>query len=215
EVFGTIANETNCAIELAHHTRKKATGQDEYTAADARGSSTIHDAVRGMRVTNQMSKSEAEEFGISELERTDYFRVTRGKANMVRGGAPRWYHFASVTLPNETEEKPADDVGVLEAWVAPKTGAALTDEDRAYFQALVTDDSTYREDIRARNWIGLAIARRLKLNLGTRLGKNRAKGAFRWLLDEGILAVRDGLDQDGQTRSFVVPGPVPAGGLGK
>src|SRR5438132_4349495 len=38
EVFAAIAHETDTAVELAHHTRKKANGQDEYTAADARGS---------------------------------------------------------------------------------------------------------------------------------------------------------------------------------
>jgi hypothetical protein len=86
EVFAAIAHETDTAVELAHHTRKKANGQDEYTAADARGSSGIVDAVRAMRVANAMSKEEAEGFGIDELERENYFRVTRGKANMVRRG---------------------------------------------------------------------------------------------------------------------------------
>ena len=41
EAFGFIANETNSAVELAHHTRKKAPGQDEYTAAAPRGVKNI------------------------------------------------------------------------------------------------------------------------------------------------------------------------------
>src|SRR5215831_12061151 len=60
EAFAAIANDTDTAVELAHHTRKRANGHEEYTAADARGTSAIHDAVRTMRVTNPMSKEEAE-----------------------------------------------------------------------------------------------------------------------------------------------------------
>jgi hypothetical protein len=217
EVFGTIANETDCSIELAHHTRKKLGNQDEYTAADSRGSTTIVDAVRGMRVTNQMSKAEAEEFGIPAEEREDYFRVSRGKANMVRKKSPKWYRFETVTLPNGDEEGdiPPDEVGVLTLWDAPQQGSFLTEEDRAHFQVLVTSDPTYRADARAKKWIGGAIAQRLKLSLGTKLGKKRARRVLDLLVEEGIWTLKDGLDQEGHTRSFVVSGPVPAEGFGK
>jgi hypothetical protein len=216
DFFGVIANETDTGIELAHHTRKKATGQDEYTAADSRGSTTIVDAVRGMRITNQMSKVQAEEYGVPEDDREDYFRVTRGKVNMIRkAGSGKWYRFVTVTLPNGDPENdiPADDVGVLEAWAAP-TGTGITQDDRVHFQTLVTDDPAYREDARAKHWIGIPIARRLRLNLSTPTGRKRAKRIFQALLDEGILAVREGLDMEGHTRNFVVSGTVPAEGLG-
>jgi hypothetical protein len=142
EVFATIANETNSAVELSHHPRKKAVGQDEYTTADARGSSSIVDAVRGMRVANQMSKQEAEEFGIEDGDRFDYFKVTKGKANMTRSGPGKWYRFVSVELPNGDSEAgiPGDSVGVLEGWDPPNTKVALTDDDRAYFRTLVAGD---------------------------------------------------------------------------
>jgi hypothetical protein len=157
EVFAAIANETNTAVELSHHTRKKANGQDEYTVADARGSSGIVDAVRMMRVTNPMSKEEANGFGIDDLERENYFRVTKGKANMTRRGVSRWYRFNSVTLPNGDPDQdiPGDEVGVLEAWQAPSLDVPITLEDRQWVRELVTptrgSEETTRPEIGSAN----------------------------------------------------------------
>jgi RecA-family ATPase len=39
KAWGRIAGETNCAIELSHHTRKGAHGQFEHAVEDARGAS--------------------------------------------------------------------------------------------------------------------------------------------------------------------------------
>ena len=85
--FARIANETNCSIELVHHTRKKGIGQDEYTTADARGATAIIDAVRSARIINGLSNADASLLGIDdELERLSYFRLDKGKANMTRRG---------------------------------------------------------------------------------------------------------------------------------
>jgi hypothetical protein len=60
DAFGKIAHDTNCAIDLCHHTRKKPAGHDgEYTVADSRGGQSFIDALRGARVLNTMSKTEA------------------------------------------------------------------------------------------------------------------------------------------------------------
>jgi RecA-family ATPase len=57
KIFGRIAGEANCAIELVHHTRK--TGGAEITAEDGRGASAMSAAARSVRVLNPMSKDEA------------------------------------------------------------------------------------------------------------------------------------------------------------
>jgi AAA domain len=208
EVFATIANETNSAVELSHHTRKKAAGQDEYTTADARGSSSIVDAVRGMRVANQMSRREAEEFGIEDGDRFDYFKVTKGKANMTRSGPGKWYRFVSIELPNGDPEAgiPGDSVGVLEGWDSPNTKVALTDDDRAYFRTLVAGDPNYRDDIRSKQWIGVAIARRLSLDLNTKIGKTRAKNVLKSLLEARDLAIEERSDGHRELKRFITVG---------
>jgi AAA domain/Bifunctional DNA primase/polymerase, N-terminal len=216
EVFGTIANDTNTAVELAHHTRKKATGQDEYTAADARGSSGIVDAVRGMRVTNQMSKDEAKNFAIDERERDLYFRVSKGKANMTRKGRGKWYQFNSVILPNGDPERdiPGDDIGVLSTWEPPDMEIKITDDDRNYFHTLVRGEPTYRENKLAKNWIGIPIAHRFGLNLDNKVDKRRAEDTFMTLIKEGVLAVAEGEDGKGYKKNFVVPGVFSPANLG-
>jgi RecA-family ATPase len=94
DAFGKIAHDTNCAIDLCHHTRKKPAGHDgEYTVADSRGGQSLVDALRGARVLNTMSKTEATNFDLREDDRFDYMRLSRGKANMVRRGTIGWYRF--------------------------------------------------------------------------------------------------------------------------
>jgi AAA domain len=107
--FARIANDTNCAIELAHHTRKKVSGQDDYTTADARGASAIIDAVRSARTLNGLNNDDAKLLGIDdELERLSYFRVDKGKANMTRRSAARYYKLVGQELPNGLAGGPGD-----------------------------------------------------------------------------------------------------------
>jgi hypothetical protein len=115
--FASIAQACDCAVELSHHTRKLFPGMTEYTVDDARGPSALRDAVRTMRVLNPMPEKDAEDAGIGELNRLQYFRVDRGKANTVaRSSALVWRKFESVDLPN------GDDVGVVTEWTPPHQG---------------------------------------------------------------------------------------------
>jgi hypothetical protein len=209
EVFAAIAHDTNIAVELAHHTRKKGVGQDEFTAADARGSSTIGDAVRAMRVANPMSKEEAEGFGIDELERENYFRVTRGKANMVRRGTSQWYRFDNVTLPNGNPEEdiPGDDVGVLSAWVPPDLDVPITNELRQWVRTLVTANPLLRQDAQAKNWVGKPLGAQLGLSPENKIDRAKIKRVVAKLVEEGTLRVVERLDEKGrQQRNFLAAG---------
>jgi hypothetical protein len=208
EVFAAIANETNCAVELAHHTRKKATGQDEYTAADARGSSGIVDAVRMMRVTNPMSKQEAEGFGIDEVDRESYFRVTKGKTNMTRRGSSKWYRFDNVTLPNGDAEKdiPGDDVGVLSSWEPPSLEVSITPDDRQWARELVTANSFLREDQRSKDWVGKPLGTHFGLDPDNKVDRFRIKKLIKRLLDEGALKEIERIDGEGHRRKYMTAG---------
>jgi AAA domain len=77
-LFAGIADETDAAIELAHHVRKPAAGSaGDYDVHDIRGVAAITDAVRAARVLNRMNERDAEAAGCSEVERLSRFRVDR------------------------------------------------------------------------------------------------------------------------------------------
>jgi hypothetical protein len=208
EAFALIANETNISVELAHHTRKKATGQEEFTTADARGSSGIVDAVRAMRVTNQMSKEEANGFGLNELDRFQYFRVTKGKANMTRQGRGDWFKFQSVILPNGDEEQgiPGDDVGVLTAWEPPDLSITLTDDIRSFARNLVLANANLMESEHGANWIGKPLAVHMNLDPRDKLDRARLKTVIRQLIAERVLKTERRGNAKGRAVNFVCPG---------
>jgi RecA-family ATPase len=120
--FARIANVTDCAVEIVHHTRKPAPGQEELSVIDSRGAGAIINAVRSARVLNTMSKGEADKVRLDDVERRLRFRIDNGKANMAPPTAARWHKFVSVELPN------GDNVGVVEAWQFPGQGGAPSAE---------------------------------------------------------------------------------------
>src|SRR5262249_3820902 len=108
--FVRIANVTNASLEIVHHTRKPATGQEELTIFDSRGPIALIDAVRASRVLNTMSTGEAAKARIDDIDRRLHFRIDDGKGNRAKPTAAQWFKFASVALPN------GDDVGVVTEW---------------------------------------------------------------------------------------------------
>ena len=119
-LFAGIAHEYDCAIELAHHTRKVSVGIGEYTIDDIRGASAIRDAIRSARVLNHMSAYDAQRVAVPEEDRSKYFRVDKVKGNNAPALKAVWRRFVSIDLAN------GDDVGVVEAWACPGQGE-LTD----------------------------------------------------------------------------------------
>jgi RecA-family ATPase len=107
-IFSRMADVCDCAIDLSQHTRKLPPGTAEHTADDARGASSVHDAVRAQRVLNVMSAKEAENAQIDDMERRSYFRVDRSKSNTAPPAKmATWRKFENVSLAN------GDDVGVV------------------------------------------------------------------------------------------------------
>jgi hypothetical protein len=112
-IFAAIADTQDCAVELAHHTRKLAAGATDYGGDDMRGASATKDAVRAARVLNQMTTKEAETAGIEGHERHSYFRVDTVKRNNAPPSRAVWRRFLNVLLPN------TDYVGVVVPWAFP------------------------------------------------------------------------------------------------
>ena len=114
--WNVIAEQGNCAPELAHHTRKAGPGQ-QLTAADARGASAIVDGTRSVRVLNTMTAEQANILKI-KTDRWRFFRLDNGKPNMAVRGDGVWRMLLSVDLGNAADGMPSDSVGVVAPWVS-------------------------------------------------------------------------------------------------
>src|SRR4051794_10360994 len=118
QLWSTLADLTDIAIDLTHHVRKGQSGQGEYTAEDGRGASALLAAVRSARVLNTMAKDEAERYGIENRRR--YFRVDNGKSNLAPPpDKADWREIVSVPLGNGPLGADGDYVGVVMAWEPP------------------------------------------------------------------------------------------------
>jgi RecA-family ATPase len=127
-IFAGMANSCSCSFELAHHTRKMLAGNGavDYTVDDARGASSIRDAVRAVRLLNHMSQADADLTGVLQADRMSYFRIDRGKANNAPPArVATWRRFVNVDLPN------GDEVGVVTPWEFPGQGAPTPEKAEA------------------------------------------------------------------------------------
>jgi hypothetical protein len=175
-----IADAMNCAVHIAHHSRKPVPG-DPTTTDDSRGASALVDALRMARALNVMSQSEATGASIEANERRRYVRADDGKTNLTRPAEfSTWYKMISVDLENtgpdaDWDEK-GDNIGVLTSWSYPKSEPPLVSmADITRAQSEIKAGGPWRADQRSKRepWVGLAIAKALCLNLDE--GANRRK----------------------------------------
>ena len=204
KTFAKIAADTNCAIDLDHHTRKLTPGQTEVTIEDARGASAIIGAARSSRVINRMTTQQAADVGLSEVERMSYFCIGRAKANRAPPEASTWARMISVAVPN------GDNVGALEAWEYPDAFANVTTADMYAIRDLVSKKD-FRADSRAKEWIGHPIADRLKLNINSPADTAKIKQIIKTWIRNGVLAIEEREDDHRKKRNYVVPGKLKDG----
>jgi len=126
-LFANLADTYDCGFELAHHTRKGMPGDaTDYTMDDARGASSIRDAVRAARMLNHMNEADADLAGVPAFERTSYFRVDKVKGNNARPArVATWRKFVNADLPN------GDEVGVVVPWDFPGQGVQTPEKAAA------------------------------------------------------------------------------------
>ncbi len=201
--WARIADETGCAIDLVHHSRK--TGGGEVTVEDARGASALISAARDARVLNPMSADEAEKAGVEP--RFAYFRVDSGaKANMApRSEKAQWFHFVSVDLENGGGLE-VDSVGVVTEWKWPDALDGLSVADlRKVQDALATGE--HGENVQAKDWAGIAVAETLGLDLDDKAAKARVKSLLRTWIKNKALRIEERPDgRQGRNRKVIVVG---------
>jgi RecA-family ATPase len=92
-----IADETNTAVELIHHTKK--TGGADATVEEGRGAVALLAAVRSAQVLNKMTPDEGAKAGVDNHRQ--FFKVDNGKANLAPPPEGKdWYRIVSVPLGN-------------------------------------------------------------------------------------------------------------------
>ena len=115
--WSVVAEETNCAILLVHHTRKMpATGIEA-----SRGASAVTNAARVGLLLSPMGDAEAGEVGIRPDDRHRFIRLDNAKTNMAPAGAAVWFEMVEVALGNGNAIYPqGDSVSALRRWTKPR-----------------------------------------------------------------------------------------------
>jgi AAA domain len=126
QLLTDLAIRFNIAIDVPHHISK---GMAEPGNADrGRGASSVAAAGRLIYTATAMQSGEAANFGISDEQRKEYFRVDSAKVNITRGSKPaNWFHLIGVSLGNPTTLYPnGDEVHTVEPWSPPDAWAGLS-----------------------------------------------------------------------------------------
>lgn len=194
-----IADETNCAVELVHHTRK--TGGAEATVEDGRGAGALLAAVRSAQVLNRMTADEGAKAGVENHR--EYFKLENGKANLSPPAeAKDWYRIVSVHLGNGDPGDDGDSVGVATKWQWPDPLSGVTGADfDAAAQAIRA--GRWRENVQAKDWVGQPVARALKLDLSNRQDRAKVAGLVRAWISSGSLVLVEGMDEKRMPRKYV------------
>jgi hypothetical protein len=214
KTLASIAQLTDCAIMIVHHTRKP--NGKELTVEDSRGASALHAAVRNARVINTMSIEEANGAGIELWRRRRYFRVDNGKMSMMPPAeASEWYEIHSVNLENAGID--GDSVGVVATWSYPAIDLSrLTPMQILTVQNVIragnAAGTAYRKDARSERdpWIGQPIAEALSLDLDHQPNRKAIKKLVTLWLNRKLLKVVIRKDRDRHGREFVEVGDGPA-----
>jgi RecA-family ATPase len=156
--WGRVADRGNCAIHLAHHTRKM--GDGEVTTESSRGGSSQTDACRVVRTINRMDAQEASEAGVDNGR--SYFRTYNDKTNLAPPiDKSEWFKLESVDLGNCPLGRRGDFVGVVTRWNWPDMTAGITAADSDKVVAEVSDGK-WKASIQAKDWVGIPIAKALE-----------------------------------------------------
>lgn len=124
-IFRRIAVRSNCAVMLAHHTRKPPNAANrESLAGDmdtARGAGSLVGVVRMGATLYTLDAATAKKYGVAEDSARKYIRLDDGKANMsLVSGEPRFYQREGVTIGGFGGE----EVGVLRPVTLARTKSA-------------------------------------------------------------------------------------------
>jgi hypothetical protein len=205
EGLGSIASRTECAGEIFHHPGKPKPGQAETVVEDARGASAIIWAVRSARVLNFMTSEEATKLGIAEDTRRLHIRVLNGKANMGPLGKANWFKLEIENLAN------GDQIACCGSWEPKNPFEGITAADMHKCRTIAAT-AAYRDDFRAQEWFGYAVAEVLNIPIAFGADNDpadiaRIKQVIATWKKNKVIETERKEDKHRNWRTFIVPGP--------
>ena len=210
-----IAQRTNTAIELVHHTTKEyRSNNGDSGVSGARGASALVDACRSVRTLRPMSKDEAKEYGISDDDRSSYIRVESGKANLAKKSHGWWFQLETFDLGNASGRRPSDTVGVVMPWERPARRVSDQFFSQHAFPLISQlaeegepEADNMRDDPRANGWVGYTLAGMVGVNVGTAALKKSEVTEEQATNRHGMQALVDRFVQEGVLRATEVKTP--------
>nr|WP_249805953.1 AAA family ATPase [Bradyrhizobium sp. 76] len=199
--WADIADKTNCAVVLSHHTRK--TNGMGASIEDSRGASALNYAARTRRAINTMTAAEAKAAGFKDDDRSrlSYFKADMMGSSMIKPTAALdWYRFEPVNLmngpPDELtgESTEGDSVGVVVKWEYQKLTLELDADSARDAVAALNVDGPWRYDGRAAKWAGLAIARSAQVEVTDLKVKAQIAALIEEWIKDGTLEKYSGTD---------------------
>ena len=196
-----IADRCNCAFELVHHVRKAREGT-ETSPEDARGASALVDACRSVRALTRMSKDNALNFGVDDVQRRSMFSVGSGKMNLGPASEDRWYQTTGFHLDNAMDDRPEDIIGVVSEWSPPGIWDGTAPDLLMRVQDRIAKQ-LWRADAKAAQWAGIPVAEEAALNLDSPTDKRRVGDMLKLWIKSGALVEVEALDEKRNARKFV------------
>jgi hypothetical protein len=200
--WGRVAERANVAVHLVDHTRKMSGGETEITTESSRGAKAKTDGCRVVRVVNRMTEGQAMNAGIENPR--IYFRTFNDKANLAPpADKSDWFKLESVDLGNAPSHLQfGDSVGVVTTWEWPDALEGVNGPivDRIFDEI---KGGTWRESSQSPDWVGVAVAQVLGLDVNKKADKARIAGMVRTWRAAGSLVVVEGKDSKGKPRPFI------------
>ncbi len=205
KTYADIAELTGCCISLVHHSRK--TGGEAVEIEHSRGAVALIAAARSARTLNSMTEDEARLAGIGN--RFAYARIDDGKANLApRSDRANWIKIQSQYLGNGPHGFAGDSVAVATRWNWPNPSEGITSADIVAAQQAVAA-GLWRENVQARDWVGIPIASALGLDIDKPADKAKIKGLLRQWVASGAFVIVMRKDDKGNERPCVEVGKAP------
>lgn len=205
--WARVGVKANCSVVLVHHTRKL--GGGEATAEGARGAVALVGAARSVIALNKMTPEEAGQFGIEGEDRRRFFRAYDDKNNRTPpADKSDWYQLASIDLGNGPPGGHGDSLQVVLPWAVPDVFAGITTADLQRVQSAVSGGS-WKFDPQSEDWVGLAVADVLDLDVSDRKGKDagRVKQLLKkWIENRLLEKVTKRCEKARRDKPFVVAG---------
>ena len=153
-----------------------------------------------------MTKDEAAKAGIEDGKERLYFRADTD-GNFSPASTTEWFNLTSLGLGNGSGG-PIDDqdyVGVATRWIWPDAFEGVTVTDLRAVQAAI-GAGRWRENSRAKDWAGHAVARVLKLDAANKRDRAKIAGLLKRWIANGMFVVVEGEDKHREKRSFIEVG---------